>query len=158
MGLALLCIIWLITFLSSYYFVARPWWPHAISASAPYLDHQIHVTLIAMGVVFLAAQVALGLFAWRYRDRGSQSKATYSHGNTTLEAVWTVLTAVLFIGLNLVGSPIWAAERFHPPDPGSLQVEVTGISFAWYFRYPGPDGKYGRTNFKLQDPSIGGAG
>ena len=159
MGLVLLSIIWLITFVSSYYFVARSWWPHAISASAPYIDHQVHVTFITMGVVFLAAQVALGLFVWRYRDRGgTQSRATYSHGNTTLEALWTVLTAILFIGLNLVGSPIWAAERFHPAAQGSLPVEVTGMQFAWYFRYPGPDGKYGRTNPKLEDPSAGGAG
>jgi cytochrome c oxidase subunit 2 len=69
-----------------------------------------------------------------------------------------VLTAILFIGLNLVGSPIWAAERFHPAAQGSLPVEVTGMQFAWYFRYPGPDGKYGRTNPKLEDPSAGGAG
>ncbi len=58
--------------------------------------------------------------------------------------IWTALTAILFIGLNLMGSPIWASERFAPADPGSVPVEVTGMQFAWYFRYPGPDGKFGR--------------
>ncbi|HZR33664.1 MAG TPA: cytochrome c oxidase subunit II [Terriglobales bacterium] len=157
MGLALLCIIWLITFASSYFFVARDWWPHPISASAPYIDHQWHLTFIAMAIVFLAAQLALGLFVWRYRDRGAASKVSYSHGNTTMELVWTALTAILFIGLNLVGSPIWAAERFHPAEPGALQVEVTGLQFAWYFRYPGPDGKFGKTRPELVDASAGGA-
>jgi len=156
MGLALLCIIWLITFVSSYFFVAKDWWPHAISASAPLLDHQFRITFIAMGVVFLLAQLALGLFVWQYRDRGSQSKVAFSHGNTTLEALWTVLTAVLFIGLNLLGSPIWASERFHPADPGAVQIEASGLQFAWYFRYPGPDGKYGRTKPELIDASAGG--
>jgi len=32
-----------------------------------------------------------------------------------MEVVWTVLTAILFVGLNLMGSPIWAAERFKRP-------------------------------------------
>jgi cytochrome c oxidase subunit 2 len=108
-----------------------------------------------MGIVFVAAQGALGLFVWQYRDRGGSQKVTYSHGNTTMEVVWTALTAILFIGLNLMGSPIWAAERFAPAQTDSVPVEVTGMQFAWYFRYPGLDGKFGRTEPKLMDPSAG---
>jgi cytochrome c oxidase subunit 2 len=78
------------------------------------------------------------------------------HGNNTLEIVWTVLTAILFIGLNLMSSSIWASERFRPAEPGATQVEVTGMQFAWYFRYPGPDGKFGATKPELIDPSAGG--
>jgi len=29
------------------------------------------------------------------------------------------------------------------------------MQFAWYFRYPGPDGKFGPTSPKLMDPSAG---
>src|SRR6202034_1992569 len=108
-----------------------------------------------MGIVFLAAQLGLGYIVWKYRERASAPPVEYSHGNTTMEAVWTALTAILFIGLNLMGSPIWAAERFAPAASGSVPVEVTGMQFAWYFRYPGPDGKYGRTEAKLMDPSAG---
>jgi cytochrome c oxidase subunit 2 len=155
MGFALLLVIWLITFVSSYFFVAHKWWPTAISASAPYIDHQVSITFICMGVVFLAAQLALGLLVWKYRDHGQ--KVRYSHGNVKLEMVWTTLTAILFIGLNLVGSPIWAAERFRlPPANQALQLEVTGLQFAWYFRYPGPDGKFGRVNPLTADASAGG--
>jgi len=156
MGLALLALIWLITFVSTYFFVAKTWWllPGA-SALAPIIDRQFNTTYIIMGVVFVAAQVSLGLFAWMYRDRGTATKVNYSHGNTTMEIVWTSLTAVLFIGLNLVGSPIWAAERFAPAAPDSVKVEVTGMQFAWYFRYPGKDEKYGATDPKLMDPSSG---
>src|SRR5207245_7699066 len=71
------------------------------------------------------------------------------------EIVWTVLTGVLFVGLNLMGSKIWAAERFEPAQASAVPVEVTGMQFAWYFRYPGPDGKFGITNPKLMDPSAG---
>ena len=80
----------------------------------------------------------------------------YSHGNTTLEIVWTALTAILFIGLNLMGSQVWASQRFDPAAAGSVQVEVTGMQFAWYFRYPGPDGKYGATKPEADGSSAGG--
>ncbi|MBV9574582.1 MAG: cytochrome c oxidase subunit II [Acidobacteriales bacterium] len=156
MGLALLVMIWLITFISTYFFAAKTWWlPQGASTSAPGIDHQFAFTYLLMGIVFVAAQCALGYFVWKYRERGAGAVADYSHGNTKLEIVWTALTAILFIGLNLMGSPIWAAERFAPADAGALPVEVTGMQFAWYFRYAGPDGKFGATAPKLMDPSAG---
>lgn len=156
MGLALLAIIWLITFASTYFFVAKTWWlPAGMSTAAAGIDHQFTVTFIAMGIVFVLAQCSLGYFVWKYRDRSDAPKPSYIHGNTKLEIIWTTLTAILFIGLNLMGSPIWAAERFDPAQPGAVPVEVTGMQFAWYFRYAGTDGKFGRTNPKLIDPSSG---
>jgi cytochrome c oxidase subunit 2 len=157
MGLALLLLIWLITLASSYFFVTQKWWmPAVASLQGPAIDHQFHLTYLAMGFVFLAAQLGLGLFVWKYRDRGDKTTVQYSHGNTRLELVWTVLTAILFIGLNLGGSRIWAAARFEPVKAGAFQVEATGMQFAWYFRYPGNDLKYGRTKPQLIDASAGG--
>jgi cytochrome c oxidase subunit II len=156
MGLVLLVIIWLITFLSTYFFAARTWWlPHGVSTSAAFIDHQFALTYILMGIVFVAAQCALGYLVWKYRDGASNGPVEYSHGNTKLELLWTTLTAILFIGLNLMGSHVWASERFAPAGPDSVPVEVTGMQFAWYFRYPGADGKYGRTDAKLMDASAG---
>src|SRR6478609_9458953 len=154
MGLALLAVIWLITFVSTYFFIWHPWWlPAGASAAAAAIDHQFVTTYIAMGIVFVLAQCSLGLFVWQYRDRGASSApVSYSHGNTTMEIVWTVLTGVLFVGLNLMGSQIWAAERFAPAESSAVAVEVAGMQFAWYFRYPGRDGKFGLTSQKLMDP------
>src|SRR5437868_14786726 len=131
MGLALLAIIWLITFASTYFFIAKTWWlPAGMATAAPAIDRQFTVTFIAMGIVFVLAQCSLGLFAWQYRDRGSSAPPVdYSHGNTTMEIVWTVLTGVLFVGLNLMGSKIWAAERFEPAQASAVPVEVTGMQF-----------------------------
>ena len=48
--------------------------------------------------------------------------------------------------------PLWAArvDRI-PPESESLVVQVTGEQFAWNVHYPGPDGKFGRTDIKLLD-------
>ncbi len=157
MGLILLVVIWLITFISTYFFIAKTWWlPVGASAAAAGIDHHFTVSFILMGIVFVAAQLALGFLVWKYRSGGSSSKAEYSHGNTTLEIVWTVLTTVLFVGLNLATYTLWAAERFDPAGANAVRVEVTGMQFAWYFRYPGPDGKFGATNPELEDASAGG--
>ncbi len=157
MGFALLVIIWLITFGSAYFFIAKTWWlPVGASAAAHWIDGQFTLTYVLMGIVFFAAQLSLGYIVWKYRERPSSGPVEYSHGNTTLEVVWTIMTAVLFIGLNLMGSSVWASQRFDPAQPGAVPVEVTGMQFAWYFRYPGPDGKYGATNATLMDPSAGG--
>jgi cytochrome c oxidase subunit 2 len=157
MGLVILVVIWLITFISTYFFIIKKWWlPAGASAAAAGIDHHFAVTFVLMGIVFVAAQVLLGYFAWRYRDRTSAAPARYTHGNNTLEIIWTVLTAILFIGLNLASESIWASERFRPAQQGALQVEVTGMQFAWYFRYAGPDGKFGGTKPELIDPTAGG--
>jgi cytochrome c oxidase subunit 2 len=157
MGLVLLGVIWLITIASTYFFIAKTWWmlPGA-SAAAASIDHQFAVTFVLMGIVFVAAQMSLGYLVWRYRDRAGSGRVDYSHGNVKLEIIWTALTAILFVGLNLVGSPIWAAERFRPAVDNATRVEVTSMQFAWYFRYPGPDGKFGTTKPELEDPSSGG--
>ena len=63
MGLALLAVIWLITFFSTYFFVAKTWWlPHGASTAAAFIDSQFSSdATFLMGVVFVAAQGALGL-------------------------------------------------------------------------------------------------
>jgi cytochrome c oxidase subunit II len=159
MGLVLLIVIWVITVLSTYFFIAKTWWlPVGASALAPAIDQHFNTTYILMGIVFVAAQFSLGVLVWRYRDRKDAPQAKYSHGNMKLEIIWTVLTAVLFVGLNLMSSSIWASERFRPANPGAVRVEVTGMQFAWYFRYPGPDGTFGATKPELEDASSGGEG
>jgi cytochrome c oxidase subunit 2 len=159
MGLILLCVIWLITLASTYFFLAKTWWmPAGASAAAAAIDHQFAITFVVMGIVFVAAQMALGYVVWKYRDHSAAGTVAYSHGNVKLEILWTSLTAILFVGLNLIGSPTWASERFRPAEAGAVRVEVTGLQFAWYFRYPGPDGKFGATKPELEDASTGGEG
>jgi cytochrome c oxidase subunit II len=155
MGLALLFVIWLITIASSWFFFSKTWWmPAGASAAAAGIDRQFAITYALMGIVFIAAQLALGLFVWKYRDKQAL-KSHYSHGDTGLELTWTVLTAILFIGLNLAGAKAWSEQRFTPASADAVRVEVTGVQFAWYFRYPGPDGKFAKVNPAEIDASAG---
>jgi cytochrome c oxidase subunit 2 len=158
MGLALLFIIWLITLVSTYFFAIKKWWMPAVAAAhGAAIDRQMFHTYIAMGVVFLAAQLALGWCVWKYRDRIGAGKVHYSHGSTRLEVLWTAATAVLFLGLAFAGVDTWAEARFQGAGPGAMKVEVSALQFAWYFRYPGPDGAFARTRPDLQNAEEGNA-
>ncbi len=151
-SLAILLLI--LTISTVYIFAEKVWWfPPAITALGHEIDQQFHRTLIITGIVFVLAQVALAWVVFRYRDRGQQ--AHYSHGNNTMEFLWTLATLVMFVGLGVYAERTWAAVHFIGASPGALQVEVTGQQFAWNFRYPGPDGKFGRTDPALMNDSAG---
>jgi cytochrome c oxidase subunit II len=147
MGRVLAVIIWILTLASVILFVSKKWWfPPAITAHAPALDRQFMITILIVGIAFTAAQVGLGWMLWKYRDTAGTPRATYTHGSSRLEVVWTIVTAVVFIGLAVMGQSVWASLHFHAAPLGSYQVEVVSQQFSWNFHYPGKDGLLGRTD------------
>src|SRR2546430_11337540 len=95
--------IWIITADSVWMFVSGRWWFHeAITEHGPRVDSQFMITIVVVGIAFASAQIGLGWVVWKYRDRASSQRATYSHGNNRLEIVWTVVTAVIFISLAII--------------------------------------------------------
>lgn len=127
--------------------------PAPITANAREIDHQFHLTLWLAGVLFVFAQLGLAFAVLRFRDRGQ--RARFFPGNNILEIFWTSLAVVLFLGLGILGRRAWAAVRYTGPPSGSIQIEVTGMQFKFMFRYPGPDGKFGRIDPALIDAPGG---
>ena len=147
-------VVWVLAAVVCYYFAARTWWfPPAINAHAVAYDAQFMRTLAVIGIVFFLAQTALGYVIVRFRSNGS--RAVYSHGNNRLEAIWTTATAVLFLGLVVTGTKIWASVHFDEAPPNAMTIQVMAKQFAWNFRYPGPDGKFGRTRLELINDAAG---
>ena len=154
MGRLLGIAIWLITILSVWMFVSGKWWfPPAITEHGPAYDRQFLITIIVVGVSFAAAQIGLGWVVWKFRDSGDKQRATYSHGNNRLEVIWTVVTAVIFISLGIMGQRVWASLNLTKVPAGAYTVEVVAQQFSWNFHYPGKDGVFGRTDPNLIDDS-----
>jgi cytochrome c oxidase subunit 2 len=148
MPIALAIVLWGVAAALAVPFFTQTWWPpEAISGHARTVDAQFMRTLWATGVVFILSQAALGWVVFRY-GRARREPATYSHGNNTMEALWTSAIAVLFVGLALAGVRVWGAVHFDPAAADALQIELTGQQFAWNVRYPGPDGKFGALDLK----------
>jgi len=155
MALALCLFFWAVATITVGILVGKVWWlPELISVHGAEIDRQLVLTLIIAGVVFFLAQVGLGLFIWKFRRRGTE-RASYWHENSKLEATWTTLTLILFLGLGIEGDRIWAGYFMHQSPPDAVVIEVTAQQFAWNFRYPGADGVFGRTRPQLIDDSGG---
>ncbi len=156
MGRALAVFLWVMTGLSVWMFVSGRWWfPASISEHGPAYDAQFLITIVVVGVAFVAAQVALGVVVWRYADTGQAARAVYSHGNNRMEILWTGVTAAIFITLGLLGQRVWWNLHMNPAPADAAQVRVTAQQFQWNFHYPGPDGRFGRTDpKKISDESI----
>jgi cytochrome c oxidase subunit II len=127
--------------------------PAAITSDGLAIDHQYAMTLGVAAVAFILSQLGLAFVVLRYRDHGQ--RVQFSRGNNKLEALWTTLTAVFFVGLGLLGGRAWANGRMIPPDSEPIRIEVTESQFVFNFRYPGPDGKFGRLDPKQINSSFG---
>ena len=104
-------VVWILTVVIGYFFIAKTWWfPPPINAHGIAYDAQFMRTLVVVGIIFFLAQFALGYAIVKFRDNGG--RAGYSHGNNKLETLWTSATAVLFLGLVLMGTRIWAGVHW----------------------------------------------
>ena len=126
--------------------------PLAVDDHGRQIDGLIAYTHIFMLILFVGWGLFFVYCLMRFR-RSRNPVANYagvkSHASSYLEVGVAVVEAVLLIGFSI---PLWAArvDRM-PPENDSLVVEVTGEQFAWNVHYPGPDGKFGRTDIKLLD-------
>lgn len=130
--------------------IERPWWlPADASAHGLALDRHLLLNLwIALALLALAHLILLtGLFA---RRRATQQARLW-----LIESLPLAALALLFATLTVKAERLWATARYTGADPAALQVEVTGMQFAWYFRYPGPDATFGITHPQLVAPGEG---
>ena len=114
--------------------------PDRVSTYAAEIDTVYYVIYYITGVVFILVTVVLAWFLIKYRSQPGR-RAIYSHGSTTLELVWTIVPAVVFILIFLVSQSTWARIKIFPPR-GDVEVRVTAKQFGWEFLYTGPDGKF----------------
>jgi cytochrome c oxidase subunit 2 len=95
----------------------------------------------------------------RYR-RGRQAKADYA-GTTGKVAKYSEVGVVLVEALLLiaVAIPIWTkkVEAF-PPEDQAFRVRIVAEQFAWNIHYPGADGVFGHTDWRLIDKATNPVG
>jgi cytochrome c oxidase subunit II len=148
MAAALAVLIWVLTIVITFLFIKAKsygwWFPELISEYGE-IDNQFVRTLIVTGIAFIASHIALGYAIFKYRG-DTPGKATYSHGNTKLELIWTAIIAAVFIATAFIGQRVWFNLHLTQAPKGAMQIEVVGQQFAWVFRYPGADGKFGKTD------------
>src|SRR2546425_2924088 len=84
---------------------------------------------------------------FRFR-KGANPRASYTGAKGKLAKSTEVLVAIVEIVL-LVGYaiPAWATRvKAFPSENEAVVVRIVGEQFSWNIHYPGPDGKFGRTD------------
>ncbi len=129
------------------------WWlPEDVSTYGKDIDFLFHLIYYITGVTFILVAAALIAFLVLYRHKEGR-RATYTHGNTTLEIVWTVVPTLILVVLTFLSVPTWARIKMQMPQT-DLTVQVNAKQFNWIVTYPGPDGKFGTEDDKTFDNEI----
>jgi cytochrome c oxidase subunit 2 len=124
--------------------------PVAASSHAGEIDHMLVLVHWLMLVLFVGWGAFFLFVLVRFR-KGANPQASYTGAKGKFAKSTEILVAIIEIIL-LVGYaiPAWATRvKAYPAESEAVVVRVTGEQFAWNMHYPGPDGKFGRTNIKL---------
>ena len=126
--------------------ILRHTWPmpEDISTHGHLIDEQMSETMAEAGIAFLAAQFILALFVWQFSNRGPESKIkSFPGGAKGLVIAAFLVVGIEVLALGLFGVKAWASQYLTPPSADAMAIQVQAGQFAFYFRYPGPDGKLG---------------
>ncbi len=123
------------------------WWlPENVSTFGKDIDWLFHVIYAITAITGILVFVTMIAFLVMYRDRPGR-RARYTHGNATLEIVWTIVPALILVVLTFLSVPAWSKIKMSQP-PTDVIVQVTAKQFNWQVAYPGPDGKFGTDDDK----------
>lgn len=125
--------------------------PESASVHGVDIDRMFWTTTVLTVIVFVVTQVLLFGFLFRYRYSEKRRGHFLPHNNT-IEKVWTIAPAIVLTILVIFGFFTWQKITDTVDAKGevaAINVDITGHQFAWELRYPGSDGRLGKTDFKL---------
>jgi cytochrome c oxidase subunit 2 len=117
--------------------------PHGSSTFVGEIDWLYYLILWITGIAFVLVEVLLVAFMIRYRARPGR-KATYYHGNTRFEIIWTSVTAVVVVIIGILSAGRWNRIKGRDMVPAiATPLAVHAKQFEWLVTYPGADGALG---------------
>jgi len=134
--------------------VRHTWAPPAISTHGHLIDEQLNYTMAATGVLFVAAQFMLAAFVWRFSSRSPDAPVkSFPGGARAMVIASLLMVGVEILALSVLDQNAWAAIYLRPAAPDAMKIEAQAGQFAYYFRYPGADGKFGSCHPERIDES-----
>jgi cytochrome c oxidase subunit 2 len=117
------------------------------SAHGAEVDNLMNITWILIFIVQAITQFLLYYFAFKYRGKKGR-KALYFADNNKLEALWSVIPAIILAGLILYGLYAWTNIMFIDEEDDAIVVELYGQQFYWAARVSGEDNVLGKANVR----------
>src|SRR6476646_2496729 len=124
--------------------------PIAASTHAGEIDEMIVLVHWLMAILFVGWGLFFVYVLFRFRA-GANPKASYAGAKGKISKGLEVAVAIIEVMLLVFYAiPAWAKRvKAFPSESEAVVVRVIGEQFAWNIHYPGPDGKFGRTDIKL---------
>ncbi len=121
------------------------WFPTPASTQADPIDTLWDVLLIASVPVFVLVQAVVLYCVWKFRMRPGQEMQDGPpiHGNTRLEVIWTIIPAVIILGLCSYAYVVMT--DIEEAQANEMRINVVGQQFTWTFEYPQGGGRPVRT-------------
>jgi cytochrome c oxidase subunit 2 len=100
------------------------------------IGHQVHslhnIVLIICLVIFIGVFGVMFYSIWKHR-KSVGHQAAHFHENTTVEVLWTVIPALILVGMAFPATKALLAQRdTSAPD---MTVKVTGYQWKWQYQY-----------------------
>ncbi|MGB7946668.1 MAG: cytochrome c oxidase subunit II [Candidatus Binatia bacterium] len=128
------------------------WLPEDVSTFGGEIDSLFYLIYYITAATFILVTVLMIVFLVIYRERPGR-RATYSHGNTTLEIIWTIVPAAILIVLSFMSVSTWAKVKREAPET-DFELQVAAKQFNWEIVYPGNDRKFGTEDDRKFDNDL----
>lgn len=135
----------LIVVASVLFHVLSPWQATAAASNWGSIDAALFITLLITGIFFIAVTLFMALAIIRYRHKEGR-RAAYQPENKKLEWWLIGVTSVGIIGLLAPGLVVYHDFVRVPQD--AHELEVVAQQWQWSYRFPGQDGKLGKSGIK----------
>ena len=111
------------------------WFPTPASTQADPIDTLWDVLLIASVPIFVLVQAVVLYCVWKFRMRPGQElqDGPPIHGNTRLEVIWTLIPAILILGLCTYA--YFVLDDIEEAQAQEQRINVVGQQFTWTFEY-----------------------
>jgi len=114
--------------------------PSSATPSGDAINELYWFVFAICAVVFVAVEAALVLFIVRFRRRQTtpeEAEGPQIHGNTRLEIIWTIIPAVILVGIAVVVLARTSAVQATSGDRSNeLVIRVEAHQFYWEYVYP----------------------
>ncbi|MGZ4110989.1 MAG: cytochrome c oxidase subunit II [Tumebacillaceae bacterium] len=117
------------------------WLPDAVTQNAKNIDGLFGVIFVVALIVFILVEGMLVVFLLRYRRKRRDQQGLAIHGSTKAEVIWTVIPAIILVGLGIYSSGM--VYSFQQPPADTYTIKVTGMKWSWSFEYPNGAKSYG---------------
>lgn len=111
-----------------------PLYPEPVTDDGRAVKELFDLTFLIAMIVFVGVEALLFYIIWRFRANKAVPHGEQHRGHTGAEIAWTIVPAVILLGIGTV-SAVTLFEIDEVPTDADVHVRVIASQFIWVFNY-----------------------